>query len=179
VWSTERVNIERLRRGNARVVFSVLHNPFNEMDLDLRYGAPPEDEYFEKVLSQIAEVESNLGQWDDSIVTVVRDVDALDRALASGAIAMVHCLEGGVDLGSSPDTIERNVEELRRHGVAYITLAHLFYRQVATNAPAIPFLPDDVYRRVFPQPRDVGLTDRAARPWRRWRETAFSWTSHT
>ena len=38
VWSTERVNIERLRRGNARVVFSVLHNPFNEMDLDLRYG---------------------------------------------------------------------------------------------------------------------------------------------
>jgi microsomal dipeptidase-like Zn-dependent dipeptidase len=160
VWSTERVSIERLRRGNARLVFSVLHNPFNEMDLDLRYGAPPADEYFEKVLSQIAEVESNLGQWDDSVVTLVRDVDALDGALASGAIAMVHCLEGGVDLGSSPDTIERNVKELKRHGVAYITLAHLFYRQVATNAPAIPFLPDDVYRRVFPQPRDVGLTER-------------------
>jgi microsomal dipeptidase-like Zn-dependent dipeptidase len=124
------------------------------------YGAPPEDEYFAKVLSQIAEVESNLDGWDDSVVTLVRDVDALDRALASGAIAMVHCLEGGVDLGSSAGVIERNVEELKRHGIAYITLAHLLYRQVATNAPAIPFLPDEVYRRVFPQPGGVGLTER-------------------
>jgi membrane dipeptidase len=160
VWSTERVSIERLRRGNARLVFSVLHLPFNEMDLALRYGAPPEDEYFAKVLAQIAEVESNLDEWDDSVVTLVRDVDALDRTLASGAIAMVHCLEGGVDLGSSADTIERNVEELKRHGIVYITLAHLFYRQVATNAPAIPFIPDDVYRQMFPQPGGVGLTVR-------------------
>jgi len=160
VWAAERVNIEALQQGNARLVFSVLHLPFNEMDLGLRYGAPPEDRYFGKVLSQIAEVESDLDDWDDSVVTVVRDLEALDRTLASGAIAMVHCLEGGVDLGPSPETIERNVDELKRRGIVYITLAHLFYRQVATNAPAIPFVPDDVYRRCFPQPGGVGLTAR-------------------
>jgi microsomal dipeptidase-like Zn-dependent dipeptidase len=42
--------------------------------------------------------------------------------------------------------------------VAYVILAHLFFRQVATNAPAIPFLPDRTYRRLFPQP-DEGLTE--------------------
>ena len=39
-----------------------------------------------------------------------------------------------------------------------MTLAHLFFRQVATNAPAIPFIPDWIYRLLFPQRRDVGLT---------------------
>jgi microsomal dipeptidase-like Zn-dependent dipeptidase len=29
---------------------------------------------------------------------------------------------------------------------------------VATNAPAIPMIPDDVYRLVFPEPEDKGLT---------------------
>lgn len=42
-------------------------------------------------------------------------------------------------------------------GVAYITIAHLFFRQIATNAPALPFLPDSVYRLLFPQ-RSEGLT---------------------
>jgi microsomal dipeptidase-like Zn-dependent dipeptidase len=160
IWSTERVSIDRLQRGNARLVFSVLHLPFNELDITLRYASPPKDGYFTKLRAQIDEVESHLDEFDDSVVTLVRDADSLDRALASGAIAMVHCLEGGVDLGSSVNAIERNVAELKRHGVAYITLAHLFYRQVATNAPAIPFVPDGVYRRAYPQPRGVGLTER-------------------
>ena len=48
--------------------------------------------------------------------------------------------------------------EFARRGVAYVTLAHLFYRGVAQNAPALPFLPDALYRLVFPQPGDAGLT---------------------
>ena len=159
-WATERVSLEHLQQGNARLVFSVLHSPFNEWDLSRRFGSPPEDSYFAKVRLQIEEVESDLEKWDDSVVTVVRELEGLDRALDAGTIAMVHCLEGGVDLGSSTEEIERHVAELKGHGVAYITLAHLFYRQVATNAPAIPFLPDRVYRRVFPQPRGAGLTER-------------------
>jgi microsomal dipeptidase-like Zn-dependent dipeptidase len=159
MWATERVSVEHLRQGNARVVFSVLHSPFNEWDLTRSYGAPPADAYFAQVRLQIGEVESDLDRWDDSVVTLVREADALERALARGAIAVVHCLEGGVDLGSSTAQIERNVAELKRHGVAYITLAHLFYRQVATNAPAIPFLHDRLYRRLFPQPKG-GLTER-------------------
>lgn len=42
--------------------------------------------------------------------------------------------------------------------MAYVTLAHLFWRRVATNAPALPFLPDPGYRLLFPQPAE-GLTD--------------------
>jgi microsomal dipeptidase-like Zn-dependent dipeptidase len=163
MWSTERVCLEYLQQGNVRLVFSVLHQPFHEWDLSRPYASPPEDRYFAKVRLQIEEVESDLDKWDDSVVTFARDADALDRALASGAIAFVHCLEGGVDLGSSTAQIERNIGELKRHGVAYITLAHLFYRQVATNAPAIPFLPDAVYRRLFPQPTGTGLTERGRR----------------
>jgi microsomal dipeptidase-like Zn-dependent dipeptidase len=48
--------------------------------------------------------------------------------------------------------------ELARRGVAYVTIAHLFYRSVATNAPALPFLPDRLYRLIFHQP-NTGLTD--------------------
>jgi len=51
--------------------------------------------------------------------------------------------------------------DLARRGVAYVTLAHLFFRRVATNAPAIPFIPDWIYRLLFPQPRQ-GLTELGA-----------------
>ncbi len=47
---------------------------------------------------------------------------------------------------------------LAERGVAYVTVAHLFWRQMATNAPALPFLPDWLYHLVFPEP-DEGLTD--------------------
>jgi microsomal dipeptidase-like Zn-dependent dipeptidase len=36
-------------------------------------------------------------------------------------------------------------------GVGYVTVAHLFFRQIATNAPAIPFLADWIYHLLFPQ----------------------------
>jgi microsomal dipeptidase-like Zn-dependent dipeptidase len=160
LWSGERVNLEYLQKGNARVVLSVLHSPFNEIDLERRYGSPPESEYFANLICQIERVERDLESWDDSVVTVVRDAASLDRALEGDAIAMVHCLEGSVDLGDSTDEIKRNVAELKRRGVAYITLAHLFYRQVATNTPAIPFLPAGVYNFFFRQPKGAGLTER-------------------
>ena len=40
-----------------------------------------------------------------------------------------------------------------------MTLAHLFWRRVAANAPAIPFLPDVVYNTLFPQKAGIGLTE--------------------
>ena len=110
LWSTERVSLEHLRRGNARLVFSVLHQPFHEWDLSRPYASPPDDRYFAKVRLQIEEVESDLD----------------------------------------------NVAELKRHGVAYIRLAHLFYRQVATNAPAIPFYPTASTAERFPSPGGRG-----------------------
>ena len=63
--------------------------------------------------------------------------------------------------------------ELAARGVAYVTLAHLFFRQVATNAPAIPFIPDRIYRLLFPQSRDVGLTPWERPPCARWWSSAY------
>jgi hypothetical protein len=60
--------------------------------------------------------------------------------------------------GASATEIRRNVATLAGLGVAYVTVAHLFFRDVATNAPALPFLPDWLYNRVFPQGHDEGLT---------------------
>ena len=44
--------------------------------------------------------------------------------------------------------------------VAYITLGHLFWRDVATGAPALPLWPDPAYRLIFPQGRKA-LSDMA------------------
>lgn len=52
------------------------------------------------------------------------------------------------------------MQTLARRGVAYITLAHLFFRQVAANAPALPFLADPLYDVVFPQEKGAALTER-------------------
>jgi microsomal dipeptidase-like Zn-dependent dipeptidase len=159
LWSGERVNLALLQQGDARVVLSVLHSPFSEIDFDKSYGSPPESAYFEELLEQIDQVEGEIAGHGDAVVTVVQDADALDQALDAGAIAMVHCLEGGVDLGASNEEIANNVAQLKQRGLAYITLAHLFYRQVATNTPAIPFLPDGLYNWIFRQPKGEGLTE--------------------
>jgi microsomal dipeptidase-like Zn-dependent dipeptidase len=158
-WSGERVNLEYLRQGDVRLVFSVLHSPFSEIDLKRKYGSPPRSEYFESLMEQIRRVEGYVDAWDDRCVAFVKGADSLTRVLGSGGIAMVHCLEGGVDLGPTDEEIERNVRMLGDCGVVYITLAHLFFRQVATNTPAIPFLPDWAYNLLFPQKRE-GLTAR-------------------
>ena len=66
--------------------------------------------------------------------------------MAQDKIAFVHCVEGGFHLGGTPGSVDDAVKQLAARGVAYVTLAHLFWRQVATNAPAIPFLPTWLYR---------------------------------
>jgi microsomal dipeptidase-like Zn-dependent dipeptidase len=85
---------------------------------------------------------------------------ALD-AIASRRIAFVHCVEGGFHLGRTEGAIRANVAELATRGVGYVTLAHLVYRKIATNANAFPKLPDWVFKRVFCQPvgRRGGLSE--------------------
>ncbi len=70
----------------------------------------------------------------------------------------MHCVEGGFHLGGTPDEVKANVKDLAERGVLYITLAHLFWRQVAANTPALPFLPDTVYDFLFPQKGVPGLS---------------------
>jgi microsomal dipeptidase-like Zn-dependent dipeptidase len=156
---TWRVDLAGLERGDVRVVLSVVYLPFAEMDLDEHYGARPEAGYYDDLVEQLDRVEAELAKLDPQGArhAIVRTAPDLDAAQADGRVAFLHCVEGGFHLGSTPAEVDRHVTELARRGVVYVTLAHLFWRQVAANAPAIPFLPDKAYNAVFPQPAGAGL----------------------
>jgi microsomal dipeptidase-like Zn-dependent dipeptidase len=155
-----RVSLEELERGDVRGVFSVLYEPGAEFDFDEPYGAAPEDTYFGDLIDRLDAVEAELEGLDPdhSRHRIVRSAQELDDTVADGKVAFMHCVEGGFHLGRTRREITANVAELAHRGVVYITLAHLFWRRVATNAPAIPFLSDSLYNNVFRQP-DEGLTD--------------------
>jgi microsomal dipeptidase-like Zn-dependent dipeptidase len=155
-----RVDLDGLEAAGVRVVFSVLYEPFAEMDLDEWYGSDPEDGYFADLVHHLERVERALQDVDPAgrRHVIVRSLADLDAAVSDGRVAFLHCVEGGFHLGRTPSQIADNVAELARRGVVYVTLAHLFWRKVATNAPALPFLPNAVYNLVFRQPRGAGLT---------------------
>ena len=143
-----RVDVGLLERGGVDVVCSALYRPFSEMDLDEPYGAPPESAYYERLIELLDATEREVEAKGH---VVVRSGGDLERARRERKIAFVHCVEGGFHLGAEPDEVAEHVRELAARGVAYITLAHLFWRQVAATAPALPFLPDPLYNRLFPQ----------------------------
>jgi microsomal dipeptidase-like Zn-dependent dipeptidase len=152
-----RVTVDFLAAGGVRVALSVLYSPFDELDLDEAYGAPPERGYFAHLLDQLGMVEADVAAHAGA--TIVHDAKELDAAMKRGVVGLVHCVEGGFHLGATRAEVDANVTTLAGHGVAYVTLAHLFWRRVAANAPAIPFLPDRLYDLLFPQPAGAGLTD--------------------
>jgi microsomal dipeptidase-like Zn-dependent dipeptidase len=150
-WSGYRITIAGVRKSDVGVLLSVLFRPFDEMDLSKRYAAPPAPGYFSNLIEDLEAVEADIAARDPATIRVAHDRRELERCLADGATALVHCVEGGFHLGGDPDEIEANCVELARRGVAYVTVAHLFFRQIATNANAIPFVPDRLYDAVFPQ----------------------------
>ena len=157
LFDSWRVDLGRLEAGGVRLVYSALYRPDDEMDVGEWPHGPPEDNYFDDLKAQMEEVEEDLsGRGTDGPVLVTSAAD-LEGAEEDGRVRFVHCVEGGFHLGGSAAEIEGRVAELAKHGVAYITLAHLFWRQVATNAPALPFLTDAGYARLFPQPAGLGL----------------------
>lgn len=139
---------------------SVLLGPFDEMDLDTHYAAPPEAGYFPHLTASIEAVEREVATQDRSQLRLVHDRAELDACIAAGATALVHAVEGGCLLGDTDAEIEANCAELAKRGVGYVTVAHLFFRQVATNANALPFMPDPVYDFFFPQRGKDRLTPR-------------------
>lgn len=155
-----RISDALLRAGDVGVAFSVLYRPFEEMDLAKRYGAPPDADYFTDLMTDLEVVDAAVGDKDQNLIRVVKSTAELDAAIAAGATALVHCVEGGFHLGNTDAEIERNVATLKARGVAYITVAHLFFRDVATNANALPFLSDGKYDWLFPQRPGVALTPR-------------------
>ncbi|HWC85025.1 MAG TPA: membrane dipeptidase [Solirubrobacteraceae bacterium] len=146
-----------MREGEVGVTLSVLYQPLDEMDLTQTYGAPPRESYFDDILAQRQTVEDHVGARAGS-VAIAHSPRELDALLGDGVPILIHAVEGGFQLGRTAAEIRRNVRTLADLGVAYVTVAHLFFRDIATNAPALPFLPDWLYRWVFPQPKGQGLT---------------------
>jgi microsomal dipeptidase-like Zn-dependent dipeptidase len=159
-WSDYRITPEKLAEGNVGLAMSVLFRPFAEMDLTKPYAAPPDADYFPKLIEDLEQVEAEVATHDPAKIRLAHDRDELDAALAAGATALVHAVEGGFHLGDCHREIEENCATLAHRGVAYVTVAHLFFRQVATNSNALPFLSDSLYRKIFPQRVDARLTPR-------------------
>lgn len=155
--SGPRVTLPQLEDGGVGVALSVLYSPFDEMDLGQAYPSTPEPGYFDSIVRQLELVEEEAATHAGA-ARIAHNPSELDAALAAGEIALIHCVEGGFHFGGTTADVDRNVTELARRGAAYITVAHLFWREVATNANAIPFLPDWLYDFLFPQP-DGGLSD--------------------
>jgi microsomal dipeptidase-like Zn-dependent dipeptidase len=158
LFSGPRVTLSSLREGRVTVVLSVLYSFFDELELEEQYPAPPKRAYMDSLLGQLELVEHDLDSNHESTAVVVRTPEQLAQALEGDRVAFVHCVEGGFHLGSTSDEIDEAVTTLASRGVAYITLAHLVWRHVATNTNALPFLSENDYRRWFPQPAE-GLSE--------------------
>jgi microsomal dipeptidase-like Zn-dependent dipeptidase len=150
-----RVTFDGLEDSQTRLVLSVLFEPFAEIDFDELPHSPPEDGYFDQLWQHLLATEADLAQIDpdNERHVVVTSLDDLDAAEADGRMAFVHCVEGGFHLGHDEDSIRAHVGELAAKGVVYVTLAHLFWRRIATNANALPMLTDRQYDRIWCQPK--------------------------
>ena len=153
---TPSVTEELMREGDVGVVLSVLYTPLDEMDLTKSYGAPPAGSYFRDVLAELELVEQHVAEHSGE-VAIAHSPAELDTLIGGARPILIHAIEGGFQLGQDEEAIRANMRTLAERGVAYVTVAHLFWRAVATNAPAIPFLPDWLYHLVFPEP-DLGLS---------------------
>jgi microsomal dipeptidase-like Zn-dependent dipeptidase len=139
----------------------VLYWPASEFDLPHLNEAPPLDRYYDYLKQQLEFIENGLpaATADGTPVFVAKTV----TDLAQEGIHVVHCVEGAFQLGEDTAKLEERVRWLSEHGVLYITVAHLFYRRVATEAPAIPRFTDQEFREKFPEPDEPGLTERGER----------------
>lgn len=158
--SGPRISIEGMQKGDVRLAMSMLLQEFDEIDLGKRYAAAPAPGYFENLISQMEEVEAEVESHGEDVIRIVRNPEQLDACLRSEAIGLVHAVEGGYHLGDKAEEIATNCRTLGEKGVGYVTVAHLFFRQVATNAPALPFLSDRLYNVFFPQRGKDRLTPR-------------------
>lgn len=156
VWDTWRVSLERLSAGDVDLVFSVLYMPDAEIDTSGWPEGSPSEKSFDELIEHLDQVEESLA---GRAVVVTAKADLKGTAADAHLPRFAHCIEGGFHLGPAADQYDDRVRLLSERGVAYITLAHLFWRQVATNAPALPFLSDSQYRWLFSQPSNVGLNE--------------------
>ena len=147
-----RVSFDGLEQARCRLVLSVLYDPVAEIDLDETAGPDPDRDYFPELVDQLAAVNADLAKEERRARhVVVRSLADLDGA--GDRIAFVHCVEGGFHLGRAGSAIsmDEKIRRLADEGVAYITLAHLFYRGIAANSNALPMVRDGIYNAIHCQ----------------------------
>lgn len=150
-----RVDSDMMNEAAVELGFSVLYLPTAEFRLG-GFTAPPNRRDPKTLIEQLTEVEQEVNRRDGLVFA--HDRQQLDAGLNDPAnTVLVHCVEGGFQLGATPRQVRDTVATLREKGVVYVTLAHLFWRHFATNANAFPFLRDDQYHAVFHE-RDDGLS---------------------
>jgi len=149
-----RVDLDGLVAGQVGLVCSVLYWPAGEF----RLGTRPAGNAFEDLKGLLDRVEGELRRIDQTNQRHVI-VGPGSGPVDDGRVNFVHCVEGGFNLGPDRDAIAGNVKWLADRGILYITVAHLFFAGVATNAPAIPLFTDWEYARIFREPHGLGLTD--------------------
>lgn len=148
-WGRFRVTPETIREGAIAAFGSVLYDPADEFRLG--HDSPPDA--FTHILAQIDAVEQAVE--DNAGLEIAHNVAELEACLLKERSVAFHCMEGAVGLSGDPG----HVSELARHGIAYLIVAHLFFKGAATCANAIPFLTDAQFASINNQPAGVGLTD--------------------
>jgi microsomal dipeptidase-like Zn-dependent dipeptidase len=153
-FSGPRVQLGYLQAGGVGVALSVLYSFFDE--IDVVGGIKPGSDYPDTLMGQLDLVERELA--DDHAAAALVAHDPAELAARGDKVAFIHAVEGGFHLGADPAQVAQSIERLAARGVAYVTLAHLIWREVATDAPALPFLTDEEYRKWLPQPAE-GLSE--------------------
>jgi microsomal dipeptidase-like Zn-dependent dipeptidase len=146
-----RVSLNNLLAGAPGGIGSVLYDP----DDEFFRSAKPVPSAFPDVLAQLDQVESELKK--SGKVKIARNPGDVANYLASEDRFVFHCLEGAFAFGGDPN----NVQKIAARGIAYVTVAHLFYRGVATCENAIPFVDDRLFQSVLNPEQDqtLGLTN--------------------
>ena len=164
-----RTSLELLREGGVRAVCSVGHSHFDEAmyspfwhlrearNRGRRYHwAPGGPRAPARLLRQLDLVERHV-ERSGVRATVVRSPGELDRALDAGVLAVAHCVEGAFHLGPDPARVDAAVAALKRRGVAYLTLGHLWFKGVANVAPSWATVGEERWEQLWPQPPRSGL----------------------
>lgn len=138
-----RVTLNDAVKGDVNGFASVLYDAADEF-------CKPHEPY-KNIIAQLEKVEEKVGK--DKRFTMVPNGKELARVVGEGKqIAVFHGIEGGYAV-EGPE----HVPELASRGVAYVILAHLFFRFVAECVNPFPCLDDETYAWMFPQ-SSHGLT---------------------
>jgi microsomal dipeptidase-like Zn-dependent dipeptidase len=156
LFSGARVRVPWMVDGHVGVALSVLYSFFDEFECHTATGT----DNLDVILRLARVVEDDIKKNHAGQAVVVHNPEQLKAATVAGTLALVHCVEGGFHLlGDTPADVEAAVDKLADRGVAYITLAHLVWRGLATGANAFPQMNDEQYARRCKQP-EIGLTRR-------------------